>query len=431
MSEIRAASPTSRRLVDHPLYPWAVWLTGSLLFFYAFFHRVAPSVMVSDLMRDFEVGGAILGTLSAFYFYPYASLQIPLGMMLDRWGPRRVLACAAALCGVGSVIFATSHSIPMAYLGRALIGCGAAFGWIGTLTLIALWFPSRRFALVAGLTSLVGMAGAIGGQAPLAAVVGLAGWRATLLGAAVFGGLLGVAFWAIVRDRRLAAAPRQAPPMGLWPALREVMGNWLLWADGLVIATVSVPLLVFAGLWGVPYMIQAHGMTRPVAAACTSLILIGWGLGAIAFGWISDRIGSRKNPILFGSVVSFGAILTVIYVPGMPEGAIYVLLFATGFFGAAAVLCYAVSREYSRPDVAGTAMGFINMMSMGISAVIQPLVGWLLDLGWQGRMDAGARVYPVGTFQMAFLSLVGCAVIAIACAAALRETRCRPLADDA
>lgn len=414
----------------HPLYPWLVWATGTLLFCYAFFHRVAPSVMVSDLMRDFQVGGAILGTLSAFYFYPYAALQIPLGNMLDRWGPRRVIACAAAFCGLGTAVFAISGSVEMAYLGRAMIGAGAAFGWIGTLTLITLWFPPRRFALVTGLTSLIGMVGAVGGQAPLAAVVSHFGWRPTLLGASLYGLILAVIILRVVRERRDDATTTERVPMPrLWRSLREVAAVPQVWAAGLVVATVSVPLMAFGGLWGVPYMVQAHGMTRPEAAASMSVILASWGLGAPILGWLSDRIQSRKIPILAGTVLSFGAILFLIYVPGLPRWLIFGLLATNGFTGAAVVTCYAAGRENTRAAVSGTTMGLINALSMGLTAIYQPLIGLLLDLGWEGRIDEGARVYSVATYQMAFLSLVACAALAVAAALYMRDTRCRPVGD--
>lgn len=413
----------------HPAYPWIVWGAGTLLFFYAFFHRVAPSVMVSDLMRDFQVGGAILGTLSGFYFYPYAVLQIPLGAMLDRWGPRRVLACAAAFCGLGTVVFATAGSIEMAYVGRGMIGAGAAFGWIGTLTLITLWFPPRRFAQVAGLTSAIGMVGAVGGQAPLAAVVSHFGWRPTLLGAAIYGVLLSIVFLWVVRDRPVEGNGSDAtiavPPQHLWRSLREVAAVPQVWAAGLVVASVSVPMLAFGGLWGVPYMIQAHGMTRPEAAAAMSVILASWGIGAPILGWLSDRIKSRKIPLLGGAVVSFGAILFLIYVPGLPGWLIFTLLAINGFAGGSAVICYAAGRENTRATVSGMTMGFMNTLSIGMTALYQPLIGWLLDLGWDGRSSAGARIYSVETYQMAFLSLLGCGLVAVIAAFLLKDTHCR------
>ncbi len=419
------SSPASTTWRDGVAFPWIVWGIGAMLFFYAFFHRVAPAVMVGDLMRDFSLGGAILGTLSGLYFYPYAALQLPLGLMLDRWGPRRVLSTAAAVCACGTLIFATAQSLPMAYVGRALIGAGAAFGWVGTLSLAAIWFSPHRFALVAGITAMIGMAGAIGGQAPLAAVIAAAGWRTTLVGAAVFGGLLAIALWLIVRDKAEAPEEMGRPPAGrqpLWPAVAEVAVNANVWAVGLIVAMVSVPLLVFAGLWGVPYMMEAHGMTATEAAGSTSLILVGWGVGAPLFGWFSDRIRSRRIPLLGGAVLAFTAILAVIYIPGLTLWVIFVLLFLNGFFGSSAVISYAACRESCRASVSGTSMGFINTISIGTSAVFQPLVGWFLDLGWMGRMVDGARIYSAETYRVAFLSLVFAGAVAIGAAILTWET---------
>ena len=118
-------------------------------------------------MRDVGVGAAVLGNLSAFYFYAYASLQIPVGMAVDRWGPRRVLTAAAAFCALGSLCFALSDTLGFLYLGRLMIGVGAAFGFVGALTLAGRWFAPQLFALVSGLTMMFGMSGGILGQAPL------------------------------------------------------------------------------------------------------------------------------------------------------------------------------------------------------------------------------------------------------------------------
>ena len=249
-----------------------------------------------------------------------------------------------------------------------------------------------------------------------------------LAGAAVFGGLLATALWLIVRDK--AAAPEetdQPPPArpSLWPAVAEVAANANVWAVGLIVATVSVPLLVFAGLWGVPYMMEAHGMTSTEAAGSTSLILLGWGTGAPLIGWFSDRIHSRRIPLLSGAVLAFAAILAVIYVPGLPLWVIFVLLFCNGFFGSSAVISYAACRESCRASVSGTSMGLANTISIVTAAIYQPLVGWFLDLGWTGRMVDGARVYSVETYRLAFLSLVFSAVVAIGAAILTQETHTR------
>jgi MFS family permease len=158
----------SGRATVGPL-PWFMWSLGALFFCYAFFQRVAPSVLVSDLMRDFGVGAAVLGNLSAFYFYAYAGMQLPLGVLVDNWGPRRILAGGALVCGLGTLMFATADTLGPAYLGRLLIGAGAGFAFVATMKLAGTWFPPRRFALMSGLTGMMGMAGAVAGQAPMAA----------------------------------------------------------------------------------------------------------------------------------------------------------------------------------------------------------------------------------------------------------------------
>ena len=129
------------------LFPWVVCGLGGLFFSYGYFQRVAPSVMVAELMGEFGVGAAVLGNLGALFFYAYAVMQLPAGVMLDRWGPRRVLPGAIVFCALGCWVFATADGIAQAYVGRLMIGTGAGFSWVGALKLTTLWFPVHRFAV--------------------------------------------------------------------------------------------------------------------------------------------------------------------------------------------------------------------------------------------------------------------------------------------
>ncbi|MFT5506234.1 MAG: MFS family permease, partial [Gammaproteobacteria bacterium] len=129
---------------------------GAIFFGYAFVQRVSPSVMTDELMREFSVGGAALGSLSAFYFYAYASIQLPVGMLTDHFGPRKLMSFAAAFCAIGSVMFAMSDSIAMASLGRAFIGATVAFGFVGTMAIAGYWFKPAQYAMLAGLLQMVG-----------------------------------------------------------------------------------------------------------------------------------------------------------------------------------------------------------------------------------------------------------------------------------
>lgn len=412
---------------ERPAWPWLYWGIAASFFCFGFFLRVSPSVMVQDLMRDFQVSGVAVGSLSAFYFYAYSAAQLPAGMMHDRFGPRRVLSAAVLVVGAACLIFATAPAIGQAYVGRLLTGLGCSFAWLGTVKLIAIWFPPHRFALLTGMTVMVGMGGAVGGQMPLALLVESIGWRATLVGGAGFSVLLGLVIWGAIRDGR-GGATGLSVAAGGGGTLRDVafvLRNPQTWANSIVCAAVTVPLLAFAGLWGVPYMMAAHGLSRPEAAAATSLILIGWGAGAPSFGWLSDRIRRRKPPILAGAVVAYTAILTLIYVPDLPMAVVYALLLLNGFAGASSVICYAAGRENNPPQSAATSVGIVNMAPMFLSAAFQPLIGWLLDLRWDGGVVDGGRVYSVAAYQFALSSLVGCAVVGLVVGVFLRETRCQ------
>ena len=409
------------------LFPWVVCGLGGLFFSYGYFQRVAPSVMVVELMGEFRVGGAVLGNLGALFFYAYAVMQLPAGVMLDRWGPRRVLTCAIPFCAVGSWVFATAGSITQAYMGRLMIGAGAGFSWVGALKLTTLWFPVHRFALVSGVCTMLGMVGGVGAQAPLAAAVQLVGWRESLIGVAVLGGMLAAMFWLVVRDEP-GHAPRNAPgpSAGMLHGLGRVLATPQVWLVALFAAMLGPCMAAFAGLWGVPYMMQAHGLERTQAAAAVSLVLVGFGVASPFVGWWSDHIGRRKMPMLVGASVALAAIGVLVYAPGISvvAAAAFCLLYGGG--SSAFVLAFATGREHGPPEAAGAAMGFINMTLMTVGAVFQPLIGWLLDLNWDGRMEAGARLYSVGAYQMAFLTLLASGSAAVLALAVIRETHCKP-----
>ena len=182
--------------------PFFAWATGAAFFFYAWVLRVAPSVMIDELMRDFGVGAAAVGSLSAFYFYGYAGMQIPVGMMIDRFGPRRLITASAAICALGAVLFALSPGFWGVAAGRFLIGASAAFSLVGAMAVAGQWFPATRFALLSGLAMMAGMLGGVFGQAPLRLVVDRLDWRTAMLLVAGGGLLIALSAWGTVRGRR-------------------------------------------------------------------------------------------------------------------------------------------------------------------------------------------------------------------------------------
>ena len=413
-----------------PPMAWAVWGLVAVFYAYGAFQRVAPAVMVPDLMAEFAANAAMLGSVSAFYFYAYAGLQLPVGLMLDRWGERRVMTAAALLTGVGSLLFATAGDIGTANLGRLLLGASSAFTWIGCLTVATAWFPPRRFALVAGLSTLAGMVGAIGAQAPLAALIAVIGWRASMLWAAAFTLVLVIPIWLVVRDRPATSAGARAPATvrTVLIGLRAAAADAQLWVAAFAGCMMSTPVLAFAGLWGVPYLMTAYGLTRPGAALVASLMMVGWAAGGPAFGWLSDRSGRRRAPMIVGAAGALATMLVVIYAPGLSTGVVALLLFANGFMSGSMVLVFAVIRERRSVGQIGSAYGLVNTVIMGSGAVFQPLIGLLLDLHWDGGIVAGARVYSRAAYDVAFATLPAAFVVGLLAMMLIRETRRRPLA---
>lgn len=410
---------------DRRLFGYAGWLLASLFFFYAWVLRVAPSITVEPIMRDFGVGGVVVGNLSAVYFYAYAAMQIPAGLAADRWGPRRVLTLAVLVTGVGALIFAAAPGVELAYLGRLLIGGGAGFSFVGSLVIAGSWFAPRRFALLSGLTMAVGLIGGVIGQGPLAAVVEAEGWRAYTYGLAAVALVMAALTWLATRDRPGAAGA--APRGSVLRALGRVARRPQTALIALLVLTTSGPLLVFGGLWGVPFTMLRYGVDKPTAGFTVALGLFGVAAGSPVWGWASDRIGLRKPLILVGTLIAALSLGGALYLPGLPFDVYRVLMFLYGFGGSAMVVAYALCREHNADGATGAALGVVNTCAALSGALFQPVIGMVLDWRWDGTLQAGARVYSLGAYADAFLVLPALYVVAIGTALAVRETRCRPV----
>ncbi len=340
------------------------------------------------------------------------------------------MTLAALLCAAGSLMFGLAPTIGVAYVGRLLIGAGAGFALIGTFKLGTIWFPPERFALVTGLTASIGTVGAVGGQAPLSLAVSEFGWRNTMVAAAVAGILIAVMIWTVAKDRTgrepETSTDNGRPSFGILRSVGLVLANPHNWACALILASMTVPLLAFAGLWGVPFFMESYGVERSVAATATSLFIIGHGIGSASLGWVSDRIRRRKTPILLGGIVTTVAVATVIYLP-VPFLLAEAIMLIGGIASGSTLINFAFAREHNRAEIAATSLGFVNLMNMGTSAIFQPLLGWFLDLTWDGNLVDGARIYSVEAFRTAFLAIVAIGIAGIVTATIVRETYCRPL----
>ena len=403
---------------------WLIWSLAAIAFAYAFLHRVAPGVMVHDLMRDFAISGTMLGTLSALYFYPYFILQIPLGALLDTLGTRYLLSSALFLAAIGSVLFGSAQTIEMAYLGRFLIGVGSSVGFLAALTLTGNWFPSNRFALISGLTMLIAMMGAMLGQGPLAIFISNFGWRVSLWFLSIFGLILGLLVVLIVRN-----APRTAnnlqrtskPFKQIIPNLRNASKSLEMWKIAFVAATMSAPMLTLGGLWGTPYLMSAYELGRSEAAFFTSFILFGWAFSAPIFGWLSDFLGRRKVILAGGSGLLTIALGLIALIPN-PTILFTIILFTmVGVSGSVMVSAFALIREVTPNKFQGASIGIVNAMTVASGAILQPLIGFILDLRWNGIMIDGARIFTQVDYRFSFMIIFFTSLLGLIVSLSLKE----------
>lgn len=385
---------------------WLIWGLSAVAFGYAFFQRVAPSVMVSDLMADFAIGAGVLGTLSALYFYPYVLLQVPLGAILDRLGARKLLALALTIAGAGSIVFAIADSIALAYAGRILIGIGSAVGFLSSLALASKWFPPHRFAFFAGLVMFFGMTSGMLAQGPLAKLVDAFGWRNVMWSLGGFSVLLAIVIYAFVRNAPdgVSRTDKVVESWGqVWSGLIKALSGLEVWKTAIVASTMSGPMLTIGALWGTPYLMTAYGLEKSHAASLVSLLFLGWAFSAPASGWFSDRIRKRKAILVIGSTVTSIALGIICFVDGLPLWITVALFVIVGVFGANMAVCFALVRENASQEISGSVSGIVNSLTVASGAILQPLVGFALDKLWNGQTIDGARAYLATDFQSSFI----------------------------
>jgi sugar phosphate permease len=389
--------------------------------------------MVTELMQAFNVHALSLGALSAYFYYAYVSMQIPVGSLMDKFGPHRLLTVTAALCALGCFLFAQATDLRVAEAGRFLMGFGAAFAFVGALKLATIWFSPTRFGLLAGITQALGMLGAAVGEGPVSMLVTQIGWRNTMWAIGGVLCLIAALIGLLVRDRPHAPLAHHLPTppisahheLSLLKGLKVVLRNPQTWINGAVIGFLYAPTAAFAELWGVSYIRNVYGIDTDIAASAISMIFIGWGIASPVGGWISDRIKLRK-PVIIGSIVASLVFMSlVLYLPHMPIALLFGLLFLYGMSNIGVATCYAVACEFNPKRVAGTSMGFTNMASVIVGAAFQPVIGWLLDLNWDGVMLNGAPLFSADNFRHSVFVLPLCFIVCLIGVVFLKETHCQ------
>lgn len=417
-----------KKVKARSFYPWVIWGLGAAFFLSEYFARNAPGVMVPQLMSAFHVNALSLGSLSAIFYIAYLGMQMPVGTLVDKFGPHRLLTITAALCALGCFLFASADYLALAKVGRFMMGFGAAFAFVGTLKLATIWFCPTRFGLLSGLTQALGMVGGAIAAGPLSLLVHSIGWRNTMWIIGIVLLLLAILIGLIVRDQpKIESVKKVATDKKLkfWEAFSKVLGNSQSWLNALYAGLIYAPTAAFAELWGVSYLSRVYGVHPTVAADAVSCIFIGMAIGCPIAGWISDYIRQRRPVMLAAAIMSLVFMASALYLPGLSMTSLFILLFLYGLSNSGFVASYATAGEIVPRRVAGTSLGFANMASVIIGACFQPIIGWFLDLQWDGKMFNGAPIYSPEAFRHAMMALPVCLAVGVIVTFFVRETNCK------
>ena len=425
----------SDQLHDYPRgwLVWSMWLVAAAFYLIAFYVRVSPAVMTSELMHDFSIGAKNLGSLSAIYFYAYVLMQIPTGVLVDSWGARKLLILGCLSAAAGTFLFASTSSFAIACVARGIVGGATAVAWVVTLKILTHWFPARRFATLSGLSLLVGNIGALVAQVPLRLLVEKFAWRSVAVGSGVVVVVIGAAAFAFIKnDPSEAGYQSYAPPalqnrthVSIWSlvkGLKRIFAYRNVWLIFFAQGGFLGPLLAFTGLWGPPYLRARYGMEPAKAAAVCSVMIVCFAVASPVFGHLSDRIGRRKPSYLSGALICAAGWLVLLYLPNLPLPAFVAVAALTSFSAGAIIIGFPYGKDSVPEQYWATITGATNMGNMLGPALLQPAIGWILEKLGPGQIVNGLRYYNVAAFNKGFVLITAWSILSCFLISLTRET---------
>ena len=410
-------------------YRWIIFWTLSFGYLLVYFHRLCPAVVAVDMMRDLNATGALTGFLGAAYFYPYAAMQLPAGLLSDSWGPRNTITLFFIIALIGSIILGLAPSVFIAILGRTLVGLGVAMLFVPTMKILAEWFHATEFAVMTGILMAIGGLGSLVAATPLVWLSSWIGWRMSFIAVGGFTLVLAALVWFIVRDRPAdmgwpspSEEPSSAgqPTITLMESVKKVLSNPFFWPVSIWFFFEAGVFFTFGGLWGGPYLIQVYGYSKAQAGQILSMLAVGMIVGSPLLSYVSNNLmRSRKKVIILSSVITVLLTASLAFLTdSIPLVGHYILCFGLGVFSSAIVVIgFTTNKELFPVRMAGTATGLVNFFPFAGGAVFQPVLGYVLEQ--QGKVG---DAFTLSGYQQAFLVLFLCSVIALIASLFIKET---------
>lgn len=416
-------------------YRWVVFWVMAVAYIFVYFHRLCPAVVAVDLQRDFGSSGALTGLMASAYFYPYAVMQFPAGLLVDSLGPRITVTVSLLVAALGSLLFGFSPNMEIAVLSRIVVGLGVSMVFIALMKLNSQWFRVREFAFVTGLVILMGGVGALTAATPLALMTTWLGWRMSFQAIAAGTLLIAVLVWLLVRNKpqdigwppisefedgatTLGKAPVQIP---LWEGARQVATDRHFWPVAIWFFTLTGVFFSFGGLWAGHFLGDVYGLSPTEKGNVLSMIAVGLIVGSPLLSWVSDKIlFSRKKVLMLSSAIIVAEMLLFNLVPSaLPIWSLYGIIFVFSVFSSAVVVIgFTTTKELFPLEIAGTSVGAVNLFPFLGGAMMQPFLGWLLEQ--YPRSASGT--YGLDGYKAMFLTLLIISIIALLSTFFMKET---------
>jgi len=417
-------------------YRWYIFWILALGYVLVYFHRLCPAVVALDMMRDLKAGGALLGFLGSAYFYPYAVMQLPAGLLSDSWGPRKTITLFFCVAFFGSLLLGLAPTPFLAIVGRTLVGLGVAMLFVPTMKVLAEWFRIREFAMMTGILVGMGGLGSLFAATPLALLSSWIGWRLSFVSVGILTLILGALVWFVVRDRpadkglpSLAeTAQTDAPGIGLMDGVKMVLSSRAFWPVAVWFFFDCAVFFAFGGLWGGPYLMEICGLTKTHAGQVLSMLAIGMIVGSPLLSFLSNNVfkGRKSILVLSSSITLVLTAILAFLTDRIPVPALYFLCLGLGIFASAIVaIGFTTAKELFPVKIAGTATGLVNLFPFLGGAVFQPLLGYALES--HGRVEG---MFTLAGYRQAFLLLFFCGFVSFLASLCLKETMKRKASDD-
>jgi sugar phosphate permease len=408
---------------------WVIFGVLALQYLLVYFHRVCPAVVAPELTKTFQISGTSLGVLASGYFYSYAIMQIPVGLLSDRWGTRKTITLFSAAAAVGALLLALAPTFGFAIFARILVGLGVSATFVGSLRTLAVWFKGHEYARVTGLFMAMGGIGWFSAATPLAVLTEGFGWRVAFMATGVLSVGLALLTWTVVADS--PGENHHGPPKGipgegdvqtesLLKALRGIFAERHFWAITIWLFFAQGTLFSLFGLWAGPYLMDTYSLGKSAAGNILSMVALGMVFGGPFLGHLSDRImESRKRVVLAASTVNVICLAILLFDPaGLPFYALYGIFFLMGVtLSAVVVVVFTSVKELFPVRISGTALGTANLFGFFGGILFQPLIGYVLDA--TGKVGG---IYPVRAYQRAFVVYLAINLIALISACFTKET---------